>query len=90
MWENESEYKDYLITERRGYAWVLVKYGNRTEVEAIKEAEEFYNYEPKHKEFRGLIFHDEAWHWAMRKIFGERYWVSHPELEQPSVEYNDL
>ncbi|WP_406673847.1 hypothetical protein WBK31_35620 [Nonomuraea sp. N2-4H] len=40
--------------------------------------------------YRGLVFHDEAWHWAMLGIYGERYWVAHPELADPPPEYRAL
>jgi hypothetical protein len=36
---------------------------------------------------RGLLFHDEAWHWAMLQTAGPQYWVNRPELKQPSAAY---
>jgi hypothetical protein len=50
-------------------------------------AEQFYAYEAPGDPMRGLVFHDEAWHWAMLRLFGDRYWVARPDLERPSSEY---
>lgn len=85
----EDEYVDYLQRERRLFAWTLQNYGEFSPADAEREANKFYEYEPPSTEVRGLVFHDEAWHWAMLTIHGEGYWRSRPELEQPSREYND-
>ena len=85
-WEDEEDYRAYLTMEREVYAWCLVKYGHYSRSEALKESESFYEYEPP-GEYRGLVFHDEAWHWAMLKVFGESYWELRPDLESPSAEY---
>jgi hypothetical protein len=50
-------------------------------------AQECYPYEASDVPFRGLIFHDHSWHWAMLAIHGGSYWVEHPELLDPPPEY---
>ncbi|MFG1697449.1 hypothetical protein [Nonomuraea sp. NPDC049309] len=87
---SEEEYVACLEGERRRYAWVMRRYGGLGEAEAEAAAREFYAYEPAGEPYRGLVFHDEAWHWAMLGIYGERYWVSHPELADPPPEYRAL
>ena len=84
---DEKAYVEYLTAERSMFAWCLVALGGISSSEAISEAERFYTYEPASLPYRGLVFHDESWHWAMRTIFGDQYWISHPELESPSAEY---
>ncbi len=46
-----------------------------------------YPYEAGGTPFRGLVFHEEPWHWAMLTIYGEHYWVERPELVHPPAEY---
>lgn len=87
---SETEYLDYLRSERRGYAWVMQHYGGLSPEEAAKAAQGRYPYEPADEPFRGLIFHDEAWHWAMLAIHGDRYTVEHPELVHPPSDYEAL
>ena len=85
---DEKEYAEYLDHERHLFAWCLVVYGGISQPVARSQAEEFYRYESATTEpLRGLVFHDEAWHWAMLKIFGEQYWQARPELESPSADY---
>lgn len=84
---SEQDYLAYLRHERHMYAWCLHAYGNIPQEEADRLAAAFYEYEPPSKCLRGLVFHDEAWHWAMLKIFGGLYWKSHPELGNVSKEY---
>ncbi|WP_256107228.1 hypothetical protein [Streptomyces sp. ODS05-4] len=84
---DETEYLAYLAAERRGYAWVMRHHGGRSAVEAGSDAVDFYPYEPAHAPFRGLVFHDEAWHWAMSAVHGDRYAEEHPGLAEPSPEY---
>ncbi|MFJ8162162.1 hypothetical protein ACIRBY_14685 [Streptomyces sp. NPDC096136] len=84
---SESGYVDCLTSERRGYAWVMEHHGGVMPEEARKAAVEWYPYQPAGTPFRGLVFHDEAWHWAMTAIHGDRYVVDHPELVHPSPEY---
>ena len=84
---SEEEYVAYLNGERELFAWCLKKYGSFSVESAREEALSFYEYEPASAPHRGLVFHDEAWHWAMLKIHGDLYWKKHPELESPSEEY---
>ncbi|MFB7369671.1 hypothetical protein ACFC0D_07530 [Streptomyces sp. NPDC056222] len=85
--EDEEEHVRILASERRGFAWVLHRYGGRTKAQAGAEAVEFYAYEPADKPYRGLVFHDEAWHWAMGRVFGDSYHRDRPELAAPPGEY---
>lgn len=85
----EAEYLANLGDERRSFAWALCNYGGFSAADAHAEALAFYPYEEPGTSYRGLIFHDEAWHWAMLRIHGEGYWRTHPELEQPPREYRD-
>jgi len=87
---SEAEYLDCLRSERRGYAWVMRHHGGLTPSQARAAALERYPYEPDDAPFRGLVLHDEAWHWAMSVIHGDRYMVELPGLAQPSVEYRAL
>jgi hypothetical protein len=84
---SEAEYLEYLQVERRRYAWVMRRHGHLTRAEAWTAALKCYPYEPSDAPYRGLVFHDEAWHWAMRAIHGDRYTVERPELVEPSDEY---
>ncbi|WP_218026967.1 hypothetical protein [Nocardia vaccinii] len=59
-------------------------------MEAESSAVRRYPYEQPDAPYRGLIFHDEAWHWAMARIHGERYAHEHPELAEPPAEYREL
>lgn len=86
-WQNEAKYLQCLNEERKMYAWCLTKYGDYSPEKAHQEANEFYEYEPKEDEYRGLVFHDNAWHWAMLKIYGEQYWIKHPEMANETEEY---
>ena len=56
-------------------------------LETMCHHEIFYVYESKEDNYRTLVFHDEAWHWAMLKIFGDGYWRSKPELSSPCKGY---
>ncbi|MCB0062435.1 MAG: hypothetical protein KDE19_09975 [Caldilineaceae bacterium] len=69
------------------YKWCLIHIGGYPEHEATQEALVFCEYEPPEEEYRWLVFHDEAWHWAMLEIYGNLYWLSKPELLEPSAEY---
>ncbi|MEY9908713.1 hypothetical protein ABIA35_004946 [Catenulispora sp. MAP12-49] len=86
----EEEYARYLEAERRRYAWVMRTYGGMTGAEADEAAEQWYDYEPPDKPYRGLVFHDEAWHWAMTAIKGDHYWAGDPGLTEPPQEYLSL
>ncbi|MFJ2639840.1 hypothetical protein [Streptomyces sp. NPDC087511] len=87
---NETEYLDCLLSERRAYAWVMRQHGGLAPKEAREAALERYPYQPAEVPYRGLIFHDEAWHWAMLAIHGEWYVREHPELVHPSADYRAL
>lgn len=86
----ESEYVEYLEGERRRYAWVMRRYGGLAPAEAEAAALDRYPYEADDAPWRGLIFHDEAWHWAMLALHGERYWLERPDLAEPPAEYRAL
>ncbi|MFD6914356.1 hypothetical protein ACFWB2_12045 [Streptomyces virginiae] len=87
---SEEQYLDCLRSERRGYAWVMRHHGGRTHEEAEEAALECYPYEPAGDPLRGLVFHDEAWHWAIRAIHGAAYVVDRPDLVDPSPAYRAL
>ena len=80
---SDEEYRDHLLAERRGYAWALVNYGNFSQEIAEQMAIDFYRLEPRNE----LVFHDQAWHWAMLKIFGPQYWINCPDLLTPPAGY---
>ncbi|GAA3834338.1 hypothetical protein ACFS5L_37230 [Streptomyces phyllanthi] len=84
---SEAEYVAYLQSERRSYAWVMRRYGDLTLTESWAAALKFYPYEPSDALYRGLVFHDEAWHWAISAIYGDRYTAEHPDLAAPPAEY---
>ncbi|HEY4458662.1 MAG TPA: hypothetical protein VGN81_30400 [Pseudonocardiaceae bacterium] len=87
---SEEEYVDYLAGERRRFAWVMQRYGSLSAAEAEAAALERYPYEASDDPHRGLIFHDESWHWGMLKIHGENYWLERPELLEPPAGYRAL
>lgn len=87
---SEEEYRRYLELERRGYAWVMERHGGMSPEQAEQAALEWYHYESADEPCRGLVFHDESWHWAMLAIHGPDYVVEHPELVEPSPEYRAL
>ncbi|MFJ8011315.1 hypothetical protein [Streptomyces sp. NPDC096339] len=84
---SEARYLDNLHAERRAYAWVMEHHGGLPATEAMEAALDCYPYEPADTPYRGLVFHDEAWHWAMPAIHGDRYVTEHPELVHPSPGY---
>lgn len=84
----EEEYISSLKQQSHMYEWCMKNIGGLTSSEAKLEAEKFYTYEPPSEEYRWLVFHDDAWHWAMLKIKGEQYWVAFPELANASTEYD--
>lgn len=87
---SEEAYVEYLAGERRRFAWVMQRHGGRSAAQAAAAALERYPYEASDEPYRGLIFHDEPWHWGMLAIHGDAYWVKHPELAQPSADYRAL
>lgn len=88
--EREDEYVQYLRDERRRYGWVMQHYGNLDAIQAETAAVERYPFEASDAPYRGLIFHNEAWHWAMRALHGDEYWISPPRLAEPPAEYRAL
>lgn len=89
-WTSDEDYVPYLEAERSRYAWVMRTYGEMSAEQALAAAARRYPYKPADQPYRGLIFHDEAWHWAMIDLKGELYWTRHPELAHPSAEYHAL
>lgn len=71
------------------YAWCLRTVGHVEPRQARDLARKCYPFEAPTQEYRGLVFHDEAWHWAMLQIIGEEYWQARPDLEHPSSEYQE-
>lgn len=86
-WPDEQDYVEALAHERHLFAWTLVRYGGYPPLTAKAHAENAYPFEPRGTEGRGLVFHDEAWHWAMIMIHGTCYWHDRPELVTASPEY---
>jgi hypothetical protein len=85
--DDEVGYVRQLEHERHMFAWCLEEYGGVGAAEATSQAQHFYEYESASGRCRGLHFHDEAWHWAMLKVFGEAYWSRRPDLETASAAY---
>lgn len=86
---DEREYLRYLEAERADYAWTMQHYGGLSADEARQAAVEFYDYEPPDKPYRGLVFHEVAWHWAMQRIMADcdyPFWHTHP-VPQPPPDY---
>ena len=87
FYREEAEYIIYLLHERRLYAWCLQKFGSVAVEEAYREAGELYKYHPFGIEARESIFEEEAWHWAMSKLYGNYYFETHPSLAHPNAAY---
>ncbi len=87
---SETEYIEHLLAERRRFAWVMQRHGGFSAADAEAAALEQYPYEASDAPYRGLVFHDRAWHWAMLKIYQDMYWVDHPDLAKPSAGYRAL
>lgn len=86
----EDDYRACLDAERRAFTWVMERYGDMPPPQATAAAIERYPYEPPESPNRGLVFHDEAWHWAMLRIHGDRYVVERPDLVDPPAAYRAL
>jgi hypothetical protein len=86
----EEDYLECLRGERMRFAWVLTRHGGFSPEQAEAEAMTRYPYEPADAPRRGLLLHDEAWHWAMLRIHGPEYWREHRERETPPAEYTAL
>lgn len=87
VWPDEQAYALDLAHQRHMFAWCLVVYGHLTPTDAADAAMARYPCEPEDAPFRGMMFHLEAWDWAMLHLFGETYWQRHPELKDQSPEY---
>lgn len=87
---SEEEYNECLLHERHMYAWCLIRYSGMSVQEAQARAETFYQYQAPGTPYRGLLFHDEAWHWAMLKVFGDGYWQNKPDYAKPTKEYEEV
>jgi len=83
----EEEYLSSLNEQRHMYEWCMKNVGGLSIIEVKLEADKLYYYEPPEEEHRWLVFHEDAWHWAMLKLNGEQYWVSNPELKSETKEY---
>ena len=59
------------MLERFTYMLLLQRLGNYTEEDAVAKTLARYPYEPLGTAFRGFVFHDESWQWAMRLIYGD-------------------
>ncbi|WP_331728314.1 hypothetical protein [Streptomyces sp. NBC_00158] len=90
MTSSEAKYLEYLLSERRAYAWVMRHHGGLAPEEAEEAASKWYEYRPPEETYRDLVFHEDPWHWAMVAIHGDWYMVDHPELAHPSPEYPAL
>ncbi len=87
-YREEAEYIIYLLHERRLYAWCLINYGQMQVHESYQEASKLYQYYPFDQEDREDVFQEEAWHWAMVKLFGNDYASKHPQLADPPYQYS--
>ncbi|MEM7333578.1 MAG: hypothetical protein AAF490_15925 [Chloroflexota bacterium] len=87
-YREEAEYIIYLLHERRLYAWCLITYGQMAVDESYREAGTLYRYYSIDEEDREDIFQEEAWHWAMLKLYGNEYARKFPQLAAPSYEYS--
>ena len=85
---SEEEYKSQLEEQRHMYSWCLQNIGGYSKISADNKAEEFYRYEPESEKYRNLVFHDDAWHWAMLYLKGDQYWLKNPKLEKETKEYS--
>ncbi len=86
---NNSYYSEQIRIEKHMYKWCLIKYGSLNHELADKQANDFYNFESEDNEYKYIVFHEEAWHWAMIKIHGENYWIVDPSLKSIPSEYKD-
>ncbi|MFC4072013.1 hypothetical protein [Actinoplanes subglobosus] len=87
---DEDEYLQCLHDARRRYAWVMRRHAGLDATRAGIAAEKRYPFEASDDPYRGIAFHDEAWHRAMLDIHGNRYWISHPDLAEPPAEYRTI
>ncbi len=85
--EPETDYLRRLDHERHMFVWCLARYGGLSPEAAAEQAAGFYAYHSPDDEHRSLVFHDEAWHWAMLQVRGAHYWKTHPQLASAGVDY---
>ncbi|MDO5106560.1 hypothetical protein [Capnocytophaga sp.] len=83
----ETEYAQSLDELRYLFAWVLIRYGKFSPEKARIETLTKFPYESDNQPFRDLIFHEEAWHWAMLFLHGEGYWEAFPQYVQIPDDY---
>lgn len=83
----EQQYLQQLEHERYMFGWCLSTYAAIDVDIATAKAAAFYPYRAPDYPERELVFHDEAWHWAMLEIFGKQYWLDKPEYQLPSEQY---
>jgi hypothetical protein len=84
---DEPTYNRHLAHERHMFAWCLTNLGGLPQDAARASALSFYPYEAPSEPYRGLVFHDQAWHWAMLRVHGEGYSLNNPGSEKPSAAY---
>lgn len=68
----------------------MTHYGDMAPPQAVAAALERYPYEPPDSPHRGSIFHEEAWHWATLRIFGESYVIERSDLVVPPAAFRTL
>lgn len=83
----EQGYLECLEHERHMFAWTLHRFGGMPANEAEGQALQHYPYQPPDHKFRGLVMHDQAWHWAMLMLHGDGYWRTNPDLQHIPAEY---
>lgn len=89
QYREEAEYITYLLHERRLFAWCLMRYGEIETAVAYREALTFYPYKPIVQTKRETVFEEEAWHWAMIRIFGTSYSQNAPQMIHPPHAYHE-
>ena len=83
----EEQYALALDNIRYLFAWTLVRYGDFSHKKAKEEAMKQFPYQSENEDYRELVFHEEAWHWAMLFLYGENYWDNFPQYISFSDEY---
>ena len=83
----EEEYLKQLKQQRHMFEWCLLNIGTFSQEKIESASNRLFSYKPESDRYRWLVFHDDAWHWAMLEIKGEGYWRTYPNLERASIEY---
>ena len=83
----EEDYLNQLQQQRHMFEWCLLNIGAYSRDEIASASDRLFSYKPESDEYRWLVFHEDAWHWAMLEIKGEGYWRRFPSLIDPSAEY---